>query len=48
MAAGFKDRGWDGTTSDESILDGPEAIGYIQEYFALLFPGMATKATDGR
>jgi hypothetical protein len=49
---GFKNRGqwwwWDGTTSEESILEGPDAIGYIEEYFALLFPGMATTVTDGR
>ncbi len=49
---GFKDRGkwwwWDGTSSDESILDGPDARGRIEEYFARLFPGMATTVTDAR
>ena len=49
---GFKDRGrwwwWDGTTSDESILDGPEAAGYVEEYFRKLFPGMAITVTDNR
>ncbi|MEW2484257.1 hypothetical protein AB0876_32190 [Mycobacterium sp. NPDC049093] len=49
---GFKTRGkwwwWDGTTSDDSILDGPDATAYIEEYFALLFPGMATTVTDNR
>lgn len=49
---GFKDRGkwwwWDGTTSDESILEGPDAIGYIEEYFGRLFPGMAITVTDNR
>ncbi|MCH9667027.1 MAG: hypothetical protein K0U76_17220 [Actinomycetia bacterium] len=49
---GFKDRGkwwwWDGTTSDESILEGPDAIGYVQEFFTLLFPGMAITVTDQR
>jgi hypothetical protein len=49
---GFTDRGqwywWDGTTSDESILDGPDAADYIKEYFGRLFPGMAITVTDRR
>jgi hypothetical protein len=49
---GFTDRGqwywWDGTTSGESILDGPDAADYIEEYFGRLFPGMAITVTDRR
>lgn len=49
---GFKDRGqwwwWDGTTSDESILEGPDAAGYVEEFLDRLFPGMAITVTDGR
>ncbi|WP_308160185.1 hypothetical protein [Mycolicibacterium goodii] len=49
---GFKRRGywwwWDGTTSDESILDGPEAMEYVEEFLAALFPGMPITVTDGR
>ena len=49
---GFKDRGqwwwWDGTTSAESILDGPDASGYVEEFLDRLFPGMAITVTDTR
>lgn len=49
---GFKDRGqwwwWDGTTSDESILDGPDAVGYVEEFLDRLFPGMTITVMDGR
>lgn len=49
---GFKDRGqwwwWDGTTSEESILEGPDAAGYVEEFLDRLFPGMAVTVTDGR
>ncbi|ORX19449.1 hypothetical protein [Mycobacterium xenopi] len=42
---GFKDRGkwlwWDHTTSDESILDGPDATSHVREYLDRLFPGMS-------
>lgn len=47
---GFKDRGqwrwWDNTTSEESILDGPDAAGYVQEYLERLFPGMPITLSD--
>jgi hypothetical protein len=49
---GFKDRGkwlwWDNTTTDESILDGPEAIGYVREYLDRLFPGLSITVSDKR
>ncbi len=49
---GFKDRGqwwwWDGTTSDESILEGPDAVGYVEEFLKRLFPGQAILLMDQR
>jgi hypothetical protein len=49
---GFKDRGqwwwWDNTTSEESILDGPDAAGYVQQYLERLFPGMPMTLSDKR
>jgi hypothetical protein len=42
---GFKNRGawrwWDNTTSDESVLDAPDAIDHVGEYLDRLFPGLA-------
>ena len=47
---GFKDRGqwwwWDSTTSEESILDGPDAAGYVRKYLEHLFPGMPITLSD--
>jgi hypothetical protein len=47
---GFKDRGqwwwWDSTTSEESILDGPDAAGYVRKYLERLFPGMPITLSD--
>jgi hypothetical protein len=49
---GFKDQGkwwwWDGTTSVESVLDRPDAAGYIETFLGRLSPGMAVTVTDGR
>lgn len=49
---GFKDRGkwwwWDNTTSDQSILDGPEATGYVREYLEHLVPGVSVSVSDKR
>lgn len=49
---GFKRDGqwwwWDDTTTDESILEGPEAAGYVEEYLEQLFPGMAITTIDNR
>jgi hypothetical protein len=39
---------WDNTSSDESILDGPEAIDYVREYLAALFPEFTVTVTDSR
>lgn len=47
---GFKRHGkwwwWDDTTTDESILEGPEAAGYVEEYLEQLFPSMAITLAD--
>jgi hypothetical protein len=49
---GFKDRGqwwwWDNTTSDQSILDAPEAIDHVREYLNRLFPGLAVDVSETR
>lgn len=49
---GFKRHGqwmwWDNTTSDESILDGPDAVSYVEEYLERLFPGLSITVTDKR
>lgn len=49
---GFKDRGrwhwWDGSVTDESILHGPDALHYVEEFFRRLFPEMAITVTDAR
>jgi hypothetical protein len=49
---GFKDRGnwwwWDNTTSDTSILEGPEASDYVREYLDRLFPGLPITLSDKR
>ena len=49
---GFKDRGvwwwWDGTTSDESILDAPDATDHVRAYLERLFPGLSIAVSDTR
>ena len=49
---GYQDRGkwfwWDGTTTDESILDGPQAMDYVREYLELMFPGASIELSDER
>lgn len=49
---GFKRGGqwlwWDNTTSDESILDGPDGIAYVREYLGRLFPRFAITIRDAR
>ncbi|AGB27214.1 hypothetical protein Mycsm_07117 (plasmid) [Mycobacterium sp. JS623] len=49
---GFKDRGrwwwWDDTTTEVSILEGPEAIGYVEEYLKRLFPRRSITLVDRR
>ncbi|WP_431961362.1 hypothetical protein [Mycobacterium sp. smrl_JER01] len=49
---GYQDKGkwwwWDGTTTDESILEGPDAEAYVQEFLEQLFPDMNLVLTDGR
>lgn len=49
---GFKHRGlwhwWDGTTTDESRLGGPEEKRHVEEFFERLFPGMPITLTDLR
>lgn len=49
---GYQDKGkwwwWDGTTTDESILEGPDAEAYVQEFLEQLFPDMNFVLTDGR
>ncbi|SKY96448.1 Uncharacterised protein [Mycobacteroides abscessus subsp. bolletii] len=37
---------WDGTTSTESILEGPDRVEYVQEYLQLLFGGMAMSLSE--
>lgn len=39
---------WDHTSSEESILEGPEAIDYVREYLAVLFPKFTVTVTDNR
>jgi len=40
---GFQMKGrwmwWDGTTTDTSILDGPDAVSHVRRYLHELFPG---------
>lgn len=49
---GFKRNGrwlwWDNTTTEESILDGSDAIDYLREYLDRLFPNMTITVTDQR
>lgn len=49
---GFKRSGhwlwWDNTTTEESILDGAEAIEYVREYLGRLFPSLSVTVTDAR
>lgn len=49
---GFRDRGrwwwWDGTSSEESRLDGPDAERYVEEFLERLFPGLPITLTDLR
>ena len=49
---GFKRSGqwlwWGNTTTEESILDGPDAIEYVREYLDQLFPDFSVKLTDSR
>lgn len=49
---GFKRFGkwlwWDGTTTDRSILDGPEGIEHVREYLTRLLPGFSVTLTDNR
>ncbi len=49
---GFKDRGrwhwWDNTTTEESILEGPEGIEHIREYLTRLFPDFEITVSDNR
>jgi hypothetical protein len=49
---GFKRGGqwlwWDNTTSDESILDGPDGSEYVREYLGRLFPSFAITVSDAR
>lgn len=49
---GFKRSGqwlwWDNTTTEESILDGPDAIEYVREYLGRLFPSFSVSVTDAR
>jgi hypothetical protein len=49
---GFNDRGqwcwWDNTTSDQSILDAPDAIDHVREYLNRLFPGLAVDVSETR
>lgn len=51
-AFGYRDRGtwtwWDGTTSVESILEGPDAQAYVQEFLERLFPDMSFTLVDNR
>jgi len=39
---------WDGTVSDESILEGPDAVTYVEEYLERLFPDLEITVTDAR
>ena len=49
---GFKRPGqwrwWDNTTTEESIPEGPDAIGYVRVYLDRLFPSFSVTVTDGR
>ncbi|MDH6245524.1 hypothetical protein [Mycobacterium sp. OTB74] len=49
---GFKRDGrwfwWDGSITDESRFDGPDAPRYVQEFFERLFPGLAITVMDLR
>ncbi|SHP28273.1 Uncharacterised protein [Mycobacteroides abscessus subsp. abscessus] len=49
---GFRHRGkyywWDGSVTDESRFDGPDAPRYVKEYFERLFPGMPITVMDLR
>ena len=49
---GFKRAGtwhwWDNTTTDESILDGPQGIEHVRQYLAQLLPGFIITVTDSR
>lgn len=51
-AFGFKRAGqwlwWDNTTTEESILDGPDGIAYVREYLGRLFPSLSVTVTDAR
>jgi hypothetical protein len=47
---GFKRSGqwswWDNTTTEESILDRPDAIEYVREYLDRLFPSLSVTVTE--
>lgn len=49
---GFKQDGqwwwWDGTTSEDSILEGPDAVASVREYLERLFPEMEFTIADTR
>ena len=49
---GFKRHGkycwWDGSTTDESRFDGPDAPRYVEEFFERPFPGLAITVMDLR
>lgn len=49
---GFKDRGkwwrWDGTISDESVLEGSAAIEHVRGYLDRLFPRSPVALSDTR
>lgn len=37
---------WDNTTTDESILEAPNAMDYVRDYLELLFPEASIELTD--
>jgi hypothetical protein len=49
---GFKRGGqwrwWDDTTTEESILDGKDAIEYVRDYLGRLLPNLSITVTDAR
>lgn len=49
---GFRDKGiwhwWDGTTTDHSILEGPDAIEHVRRYLTKQFRGATIELVDMR
>lgn len=49
---GYTDRGrwywWDNTTTEQSILEGPQAMDYVREYLEQMYPDTSIELTDRR